>query len=62
MLHPEYKVAPRVYYMGLLNRYFIAGAVHNPEANECLEGATVTLTNEKAKKQATLKTDKFGDF
>ena len=61
VLHPEHKVKPRVYYIGLLNKYFIAGAVYDPEADECLEGATVTLIGAKGKK-STLKTDNFGDF
>jgi len=61
VLHPEYKAKPRVYYLGLPNKYFIAGAVYDPEADECLEGATVTLVNAKGKK-AALKTDEFGDF
>jgi tetrathionate reductase subunit B len=61
-LHPEFKAKPRVYYIGLMNKYFIAGAVYDPEADECMEGATVTLTNAKTKKKATLKTDNFGDF
>ena len=39
VLHPEYKAGPRVYYIGLPNKYFIAGAVYDPEADECLEGA-----------------------
>ncbi len=61
ILHPEYKAKPRVYYIGLLDKYFVAGAVYDPEEDECLEGATVTLTNSKGKK-STLKTDNFGDF
>jgi tetrathionate reductase subunit B len=61
VLHPEYKAKPRVYYIGLPNKYFIAGAVYDPEADECLEGATVTLIGAKGKK-STLKTDNFGDF
>jgi tetrathionate reductase subunit B len=61
VLHPEYKAKPRVYYIGLLNKFFIAGAVYDPEEDECLEGATVTLTGAKGKK-STLKTDNFGDF
>ncbi|HEY96691.1 MAG TPA: carboxypeptidase regulatory-like domain-containing protein, partial [Dehalococcoidia bacterium] len=32
----------------------------DPEEDECLEGATVTLTGNG--KKATLKTDNFGDF
>jgi tetrathionate reductase subunit B len=62
VLHPEYKAKPRVYYIGLLNKYFVAGAVYDPEADECLEGATVTLLNAKGKKAAALKTDNYGDF
>jgi tetrathionate reductase subunit B len=62
VLHPEYKTGCRVYYIALTNKYFIAGAVYDPEADECLEGATVTLTNAKSKKKQTLKTDGFGDF
>ena len=62
LLHPEYNAKPRVYYIGLLNKYFIAGAAYDPEEDECLEGATVTLSDAKGKKVATLKTDVFGDF
>jgi tetrathionate reductase subunit B len=61
VLHPEYKAKPRVYYIGLLNKYFVAGAVYDPEEDECLEGATATLTNAAGKK-FTVKTDNFGDF
>ena len=38
------------------------GAVYDPEADECLEGATVTLTNTKTGKKLSLKTDNYGDF
>ena len=31
ILHPEYNTQPRVYYKGLPNRYFIAGAVYGPD-------------------------------
>jgi tetrathionate reductase subunit B len=61
VLHPEYKAKPRVYYQGLPNKYFVAGAVYDPEADECLQGVSVTLVNAKGKKSA-LKTDEFGDF
>lgn len=61
VLYPEYNVKPRVYYMGLPNKYFVAGAVHDPEADECLEGVTVTLIDSSGKK-SQLKTDDFGDF
>ena len=62
VLHPEFKAKPRVYYIGLLDKYFVAGAVYDPEADECLEGATATLTNTKSRKKFTVKTDNFGDF
>jgi Fe-S-cluster-containing dehydrogenase component len=62
ILHPEYKAKPRVYYINLPNKYFVAGAVYDPEEDECLEGATVTLKGVRGKKVATLKTDNFGDF
>jgi Fe-S-cluster-containing dehydrogenase component len=62
LLKPEAGAKPRTYYIGLPNKYFIAGAVYDPEADEVLEGATVTLTNVATKKTATLKTDDFGDF
>jgi tetrathionate reductase subunit B len=62
VLHPEYKARPRVYYIGLPNKYFVAGAVYDPEEDECLEGVTVTLKGARGKKVATLKTDNFGDF
>ena len=62
VLHPEYKAKPRVYYINLPNKYFVAGAVYDPEEDECLENATVTLKNLKTKKKSNLKTDNFGDF
>ncbi len=61
ILHPEFKAKPRVYYIGLPNKYFVAGAVYDPEEDECLEAATVTLISSSGKK-STLKTDNFGDF
>jgi Fe-S-cluster-containing dehydrogenase component len=62
LLNPELDTGPRVYYIGLPNKNFIAGDVYDPEADECLEGATVTLTNAEGKKIASLETDVFGDF
>jgi tetrathionate reductase subunit B len=61
ILKPEAKAGPKVYYIGIPKR-FIAGAVYDPEADECLEGATVTLKDSKGKKVASAKTDGFGDF
>jgi tetrathionate reductase subunit B len=61
VLHPEYKTKPRVYYLNIPKR-FIAGAVYDPEADECLEGVTVGITNTKSGKKQSLKTDNYGDF
>lgn len=62
LLHPERGTAPRVYYIGLPNKFFIAGEVYDPEADECIEDAGVTLVNANGGKVADLKTDVFGDF
>jgi tetrathionate reductase subunit B len=62
ILKPEAATHPRVYYKNIPNKYFIAGAVYDPDADEVLEGATVTLTNKETKATATLVTDLFGDF
>ncbi len=62
VLKPELGAKPRVYYIDLPNKYFIAGAVFDPEADECLEDATVTLTNVETSETASLATDDFGDF
>jgi Fe-S-cluster-containing dehydrogenase component len=59
---PGPKTGPRVYYLGLPNKHFIAGEVYDPDEDECLEGATVTLTGADGVKRAQLKTDVFGDF
>jgi tetrathionate reductase subunit B len=61
ILHPEYKTKPRVYYLNIPKR-FIAGAVYDPEADECLEGVAVSITNTKTGKVQSLKTDNYGDF
>jgi len=61
ILLPEQKTKPRVYYLNI-PRKFIAGAVYDPEEDECLEGATCTLTNTKNRKKLTAATDNFGDF
>ena len=60
-LKPERGTRPRVFYKGLLNRFFIAGAVFDPVEDECLEGCTVTLTGLDGTSITTL-TDDFGDF
>jgi tetrathionate reductase subunit B len=62
VLKPEAGAKPRVYYIGLPNKYFIAGSVYDPDEDECLEGASVTLSDARGKKVATQTTDDFGDF
>ena len=61
LLRPDLSVKPRVYYIGLPRR-FVAGAVYDPEADECIGGATATLTDAGTGKKFTAKTDNFGDF
>ena len=43
-LKPDLTTKPRVFYIGKPKK-FIAGAVFDQEADECLEGVTVTATN-----------------
>lgn len=61
ILKPEAKAGVRVYYIGIPKR-FIAGAVYDPEADECLQGATITLKDEQGAEVASLQTDHYGDF
>jgi len=61
LLRPDLNVKPRVYYIGLPRR-FVAGAVYDPEADECIGGATATLTGVGTGEKFTAKTDNFGDF
>jgi len=61
VLHPESKTAPRVYYLNMPKR-FIAGTVYDPEEEEVVIGATLTLTNEATNKTFKIQTDNFGDF
>jgi len=44
-----------------LNKYFVAGAVYDPEGDECLEGAKITLTAADGSSEV-LESDEFGDF
>jgi Fe-S-cluster-containing dehydrogenase component len=61
LLKPELPTRPRVYYLNLPKKW-IAGAVYDPQADECLEGATVTATNTATKATLTVTTDHYGDF
>jgi len=40
----------------------VAGAVFDPESDECIEGAKVTLRDIENGKAFTTKTDNYGDF
>jgi hypothetical protein len=57
-LHPEYGLAPRVYYLNLPKR-FIAGTVYDPGTKEVVIDATCTLSGAS---NGTNTTDSFGDF
>jgi tetrathionate reductase subunit B len=59
-LRPELNTGPRVYYIGLTKR-FIGGTVYDPEADEIIAEAEVTIVN-PANKSKMVKTDEFGDF
>lgn len=61
VLHPEYNTKPRVYYIGLPKR-FITGSIYDPEEDECIEDALVTLTDMVTGEKYSVKTDIFGDF
>jgi tetrathionate reductase subunit B len=61
ILLPESKARPRVYYIGIPKR-FVAGAVCDPDEDECLEDATVTLKDADGNEIASAKTNGFGDF
>lgn len=58
-LHAEYGTKPRVWYKGLPKK-FIAATVFDPEAQEIVEGAQVTVTGEAG--TFTAETDMWGDF
>src|SRR4030042_920519 len=61
ILLPEQKTKPRVYYLNIPKK-FIAGAIYDPEEDECIEGAPCPLTNTKSRKKLTTTADNFGDF
>ena len=61
LLKPELPTRPRVYYLNLPKKW-IAGAVFDPQADECLEGATVTAQNRETGDTLTVTTDNYGDF
>jgi tetrathionate reductase subunit B len=61
LLKPELPTRPRVYYLNLPKKW-IAGAVFDPEADECTEGASVTATNSETGELVSTTTDNYGDF
>lgn len=60
-LLPEAHTKPLVRYLNLPKR-FIGGEIADLEIEECLIGASVTLTNLETGEQMTTTTDEFGDF
>lgn len=58
---PETGLGPQVYYLNL-PKLFIGGEVWDPEDDEIIYGATVTLTNEDSGVSTEEKSDEFGDF
>lgn len=61
VMFAEYGTSPRVYYLNLPKK-FIAGTIFDPEIDEVLIGAEITLQNEKTGEVLKVKTDNFGDF
>ncbi len=59
ILHPEYGLHPRVYYIGLPRR-FIAGTIYCPSKKVVIKDATCTLIGEEG--NLITRTDGFGDF
>jgi len=60
-LKPGLDVKPRVYYIGL-PKPFIAGAVFEPDVDECTEAAKVTAMKAGNGKVYETTTDSYGDF
>lgn len=60
VLHPEYGTAPRVYYRNIPG-CFVGGLVYDPEEEEVIIGAAVTLTLADGTVYETV-SDDFGDF
>jgi Fe-S-cluster-containing dehydrogenase component len=59
VLHPEYGMKEKVVYLSLPKK-FVAGTIIYGDKDECAEGVTVTLSSDG--KNATTKTNLFGDF
>ncbi len=61
VLHPEYNVKPKVYYIGL-PKSFVTGAVYDQKKDMCITGAKATLTDSATGEKFAAETDIFGDF
>jgi len=61
VMHEDWGTSPRVYYMNMPKK-FIAGTLFDPEADEVLIGAEMTLQNEATGQVFKVQTDGFGDF
>jgi tetrathionate reductase subunit B len=61
VLHPEYGVRPRVYYLNIPGQ-FVAGTVYDPVEKEVVRGAVCTLTHLGSGERSTLETNGWGDF
>lgn len=61
VMNPEFGTSPRVYYLNLPKK-FIAGTLYDPEMDEVLIGAVMTLQNEASGEVLKVETDAFGDF
>lgn len=61
VMHEDYGTSPRVYYLNMPKK-FIAGTLFDPEEDEVLIGAEMTLQNEATGEVFKVKTDEFGDF
>lgn len=61
VMHEEYGTSPRVYYLNVPKK-FIAGTIFDPEIDEVLIGAVITLKNEETDEVLKVETDAFGDF
>ena len=59
---PELGLKTHVFYKGLLNKFFIAGDIYDPETDEVIEGGKITLINAAGEEVATQDTDWAGDF
>ena len=60
-LNNDTDTKPRVHYIDLPKR-FVAGAVYDPEEDECIQGAAISLTNTETNESFTTESDYFGDF